>query len=256
MSGSRSGRRRVRRSTELAQPGVVTWQSHDEVTKARRRTRLTAGGLGALAALWLTGLGGDGNDNLGVASLEVFTMVPMIVALLRARRLSKLVDRMKTRDADEQEADADELRHVDETLFRVARLGGQLEGEVAQSAGYESVAAAEQAGEEWRRLVSREHDLERIIETTTSVAARASLERSLATCRKDAAAFRSEVEELAAALAQLVDVSDDDPIDAELIRLRASSERMNALAASFREVNALADQSLGGNAGRQQASPG
>jgi hypothetical protein len=220
MSGSRSGRRRVRRSTELAQPGVVTWQSHDEVTKARRRSRLTAGGLGALAALWLTGLSGGTAGNT--------------------------LDRMKTRDADEQKADADELRHVDETLFRIARLGGQLQGEVAQTAGYESVGAAERAGEEWRRLVSREHDLERIIETTASVAARASLERSLATCRKDAAAFRSEVEELAAALAQLVDASDDDPIDAELIRLRASSERMDALAASFREVNALADQSLGG----------
>jgi hypothetical protein len=248
MSGRRSGRRRVRRSNELAQPGVVVWQSHDEVSKSRRRTRLVAGGLGALAALWLTGLSGgtDGNTLLGLGILEVFTTVPMIVAMLRARRLSKLIDRMKTRDADEQEDDADELRHVDETLFRIARLAAQLQGEVAQTAGYESVAAAERAGEEWRRLVGREHDLERIIETTASVAARASLEQSLRACRKDAAVFQSEVEELAAALAQLVDASDEDPIEADVARLQTAGERMDALAMSFREVNALADQSMGG----------
>jgi hypothetical protein len=224
---------------------------------------LTAGGLGALAALWLTGLSGgtDGNTLLGLGFLEVFTVVPMIVALHRHRRLSKLIDRMKTRDADEQEADADELRHVDETLFRIARLAGQLDGDVAEAAGHQSVAAAERAGEEWRRLVGRGQDLEGIIATTTSVAARASLERSLAVCRKDAAAFRSEVEELAAALAQLVDASDDDPLDAELVRLQASRDRMNALAASFREVNALADEHLSQvppvrDARGQQASPG
>jgi hypothetical protein len=54
------------------------------------------------------------------------------------------------------------------------------------------------------------------------------------------------VEELAAALAQLAEASDDDPVAAELIRLQAASDRMNALAASFRDVNALADQRLGG----------
>ncbi len=246
MSGTRATRRRVRRATELAEPGVVVWQSHDEVTKARRRTAWTAAGLGALAALWLTGIGGEGNANLGVAILEVFTLVPLAVALRRHRNLGKLVARMKTGDVDEQQADAEELRLVDESLFRIARLASQLHGEVAQRAGHESVAAAERAGQEWRRLVGREHDLERFIEATKDDGARGSLERSLAACRKDAAAFQGEVEELAAALAQLVDATDDDPIDAELIRLQAASSRMDALAASFREVNALADQASPG----------
>ena len=227
---------------------MVTWQSHDEVVKSRRRTRWAAAGLGAMAAFWLAGLSGGTGDNaaLGVAILEAFTVVPLAMSLVRLRRLSKLIDRMKTRDADEQESDVDELRHVDETLFRIARLAGQLDGEVAEAAGHESVAAAERAGKEWRRLVGREHDLEHIIEKTAGVAARASLERSLAACRKDAAVFRGEVEELAAALAQLVDASAEEPIEADLARLQTASDRMDALAASFREVNTLADQSLGG----------
>jgi hypothetical protein len=248
----------VRQSTELAQPGVVVWQSHDEVTKARRRTRWLAAGLGGLAALWLTGLSNGTGDNaaLGVAILETFTVVPLVFSLLRLRRLNGLIARMKTRDTDEQEADVDELRHVDESLFRIARLATQLHGDVARTAGHESVDAAERAGKEWRRLVGREHDLERIIDATTNDGARASLERSLAACRKDAAAFQGEVEELAAALAQLVDASDDDPIDAEVIRLQTASDRMDALATSFREVNVLADQNLGRATPGEQASPG
>jgi hypothetical protein len=240
----------------MPQPGIVSWQSHEEVVKARRRTIYGAVGLGLVAAMWVPAFfeGFHSDAFTGGVILEVFTLVPLVLVLIRLRRLTGLIRRMKALGGAEQEEDAEELRRVDEALFRMARLARQLRGEVAASAGYESFTTAEHASREWRRLLQRQHDLESMIEMTTSSAARASLERSLEACRDDAADFQSEVEELAAALAQLVDSSDEGSLGDELARVQTAGERVEALAVSFKEINAVADQSLGAAAALQSAA--
>lgn len=242
----RAGRRKVRRYARMPQPGIVSWQSHQQITKARKLAGWGAAFLAGLAALWVPAFfeGVHSDAFTGGVILEVFTLVPLALTLLRIRRLNGLLRRMEGVSAEEQEDHADELRRVDEALYRIARLVRQLRGAVAETAGLEGFSSAERAALEWRRLLRRQHELEEMVEMASNAEAKSSLQRSLDACSDDIAGFQAEVEELAAALAQLVDSSDDGHLADELHRLQTAGDRVEALAASFEEVNALADESM------------
>lgn len=145
----------------MPQPGIVSWQSHRDVVKARRHATTGAIALAAVAALWVPAFfeGFHSSAFNGAVILEVFTLIPLVLVLIRLRRLNALLERMKALGAEEQEEGAQEFRRVDEVLFRMARLAAELPRGVAEVVGRESFQAAERASGEWRRLLKRDDDL-------------------------------------------------------------------------------------------------
>jgi hypothetical protein len=216
------------------------WRSHVEVTGARRRTILAAVILGLVAALWLPAFWGGDSAAAGGVVLEVFTIVPLVLVLSRLRRLNGQVRTMKALGVEEQEAAAIELGRVDDTLLRIARLTAQLPAGVPERTGRETFRTAEHASHAWRQLLLRHHEIEQLLVTTKSPKARRSLEESLFDCRADVETVESQVEDLASALVSLVDSSRDGELAAQVARVEAVGDRVEALAHGFDTVNQLA----------------
>jgi hypothetical protein len=196
-------------------------------------------GLGALAALWLTGLTASnvtGDAVLGIAILELFTLVPFIVSMVRLRRINRLLERIDRLGADELQAYADDLQDVDETMARIDRLVARLRPGAAREAGEVARAAAATATASRRRLLHRQTDLEELATTTRSRSARRTLEQALKGCRKDLARSEALVEELAGSVAGLVDAAEGDLVQRELERVRDVTERTVAMAEALQEL--------------------
>ena len=95
----------------MPQPDIVSRWPHEEITKARRRAVYGTIGLAAAAALWAPAFFEDFHSDAftrGVI-LETFTVVPLVLVLLRLRRLNSLLNQMNVLGAEEQEETAEEL---------------------------------------------------------------------------------------------------------------------------------------------------
>jgi hypothetical protein len=215
------------------------WQSHQEVTGARRRTIWAAVVLGLVAVMWLPVFWAGDSAATGGVILEVFTVVPLVLVLNRLRRLNAQVRTMKALGVEEQEAAAIELRRVDETLLRIARLTAQLPPGVPERTGNETFRTAEHASHAWRQLLLRHQEIEQLLATTKSAKARRSLQESLVGCRADEERLQSQVEELAAALVSLVDSAQDVELAAQVARDETAGDRVEALAHGCDTVNEL-----------------
>jgi hypothetical protein len=235
--GARGARVVVTRDARAA--GLSLWQSRDELSRSRRWARWTSLGLGVLAALWLAGLTGsdvDGDVVLGIAILELFTLVPFVVSVVRLRRLNRLLARIDELGAEELQEMADDLRSADETLAHIGRLVARLRPGAARDAGEEALAAAEASTVSRRRLRHRQADLEQLVATTRSSSARRTLQKALKGCRRELAESQALVEELAVAVAGLVDAAEEDLVQRELERVRDVTERTAAMAAVLQEL--------------------
>lgn len=237
--GKRSTGRRIARHRRRPKAGIVVWHSHEEVTRARRRTIWAAVTLGLVAAMWLPAFWAGDNAATGAVILEVFTVVPLAFVLNRFRRLNGQLRTMQALGVEEQEAAAIELGRVDDTLLRIARLTAQLPAGVPERTGKETFRTAEHASHAWRQLLLRHQEIEQLVATTRSTKARRSLEESLVACRSDAEKLEGQVEELAAALVSLVDSAQDGALAAQVARVEAAGDRVEALAHGFDTVNAL-----------------
>lgn len=235
----RSTPRRVAKHGGRPQAGIVVWQSHQDITGARRRTIWAAVILGLVAAMWLPAFWAGDSAATGAVILEVFTVVPLVLVLNRLRRLNGQVQTMKALGVEEQEAAAIELRRVDDTLLRIARLTAQLPAGVPERTGNETFRTAEHASHTWRQLLLRHQEIERLLATTKSAKARRSLEESLLECRADEERLQTQVEELAAALVSLVDSAKDGELAAQIARVEAAGDRVESLAHGFDIVNEL-----------------
>lgn len=248
--GSRAGnlggvRTRTLRAYGRQGPGLTLWQSRDELARARRRTAWVAAGLAVLALFWLAAFADptpdpdEGGDILlGIVILELFTLVPLAVALWRVRRLSRLLRRVDSVSEDDLEATARAARTREEAVWRVGRLVDGLEPGPARDAAADALAAGHAANESRRRLHHRVTQLEHLLAVTNGPSARRRLDQARTACQRDLADLDEQVEEMAASVADLVDAATTAP-DAELARVRDATERVAALAAAMRELDEL-----------------
>lgn len=220
------------------------WQTRAELTKTRNRQLTVVVVLAALVGLLCLVMvtsdknGGD-SAIVGILFIELVLMVPLLFGARRVARTSRLIARVDTIDDEDQRAESDAMRVVDETVWRAGRLVAALKEGAARSSARDALATAETARAEFGELVSRLTQLEHLVETAHSGGAKAALERARDGCRDDADQLSATIEDLAAELATLVDEVSDVSVDAELGRLQAATERVSALVDGLREVKAL-----------------
>ena len=232
-------RKRTIRAYATSGPGLTLWQSRDELVRARTRTAWVAGFLTALALFWLLAFAGEEDGEnlvLGVVVLEVFTLVPLAVALWRIRRLTKLLRRVDAVSEEDDEASAAALRAREEAVWRVGRLVDGLQPGPARDAATDALAAGRAANESRRRLQQRLDQLDHLRAVTAGAGARRRLDRATDASRGDMAELDRQVEDMAASVADLVDAASAHAADAELARVREQTERLAALAEAMREL--------------------
>jgi hypothetical protein len=220
--------------------GVTTWRSRDDVERSKRWAKRIATGLAVLGAFWLFGLfdNPDADTVLGLVILELFTLIPCIYALLRFRSLKKLTDAIDDLGEKELEEQAEELEANEEARWRIGRLVASLEPGPAQESGLDVLAAAETATETRRRLLRRRTELTHLQGTTKSAAGK-SVGKAIADCNRKLDETQAALDELAAAVAQLVDTAEDARSETELTRLRDAVTRTETLSASLAELDRL-----------------
>lgn len=250
LPGGGSGRRSRRRA-----PGTIEWRSSTDIARSRFATYLGIVLLAPVVVLWLlpltdpTFFGPEAEDDgyalLAVALLELFTVTPLVLLILRARRLERLRRQLDDATGAEQRADhLAGLRDVDQDLWRVARLAALVPTGSAAETAREAVDAAETASEARRDLRRRRDELASLIESTGPGATRRSLEVARDGCDEALARLHQQLDELGAALATLVDAADDDDIGTELDRVRSAADRVASLAAGLQAVDELSQLRL------------
>lgn len=173
----------------------------------------------------------------GFAALELFTVVPMAVALVRGHNLSRLINRVDaTRDTDQQ-LEAQALQFGDELIWRLKNLIGSLEDGSAKAAGENALRTAQHAVHARRPLVTRRSQLEHLAAVAKSPRSASSFGTALSVCVEELDRLDTELDDLAASLAHLVDAASEDEVEREIQRVQEAEERVCALTAGFEEVD-------------------
>ena len=230
------------RGSKQAGSGVSLWQSRDDIARSRRRATIGAVLLGLLALFWLAGLGADDpgeNALLGLILLEVFTLAPFAAVAARARRLTKLLHRVDALGEAELAEQAEAMRDADEERLRLARLVAALPPGPAAEVAERALDTVEEAAESRRRLLHRRAQLRALRDVTRSGTARSSVERSLAGCEEDLENLEVQSETLCAAIAELVDETDQGAVDAQVDAVSAAAERVRLVAETLRDLGAV-----------------
>jgi len=227
--------------------GVNVWEPTEALRRSRRRTRWLAAGLSILALLWLAGLGKDGSP-LGVVILEVFTLAPLVVIIVRLGRLRRLLGEVETVGSDQLERQSRAMQAAEEQLLHVGRLVAMLPQGGARDAGSDAVAAAEKATEVRRLLLRRRDELSGLAAVTRSPKALKSLKSEMRECETNLGQAEAVVDNLAASVARLVAAAEHDADEQQLAPVRDATERTAALAAALDNLSAPATQPRGSSA--------
>jgi hypothetical protein len=201
--------------------------------------------LAALAVLlctpWLSvDTNGEGTRT-GWLVLEAITLAPLAFGARRVNKVSMLIARADAYSHEEQVAEADALRYTDESIWRAAELAASLEDGPARSQAREALTAAERAAVVLRPLVRRRTQLEHLLDASRSRSATATLRTTVEACGDDIDRLGSQIADVTASVALLVDAASDAIFERELERLRRATDDVRALVAAFEDIAAVED---------------
>lgn len=234
-----------RRGSRDRRPGLTIWQTRDELERARRRQLIPVLLLAALAVLlcipWLTVETGGEGTLTGWLVLEVIVLVPLAFGARRVNSVSALIARADTYSREDQAAEADALRYTDESIWRAARVTASLKDGPARAEAQAALGAAERAALVLRPLVRRRTQLQHLLDASRSRSATATLRTTVNACEDDINRFESQIADVTAIVALLVDAASDAMFEHELQRLRQATDDVRALVAAFEDIAAVED---------------
>ena len=224
-------------------PGLTTWQTRQELERTRRRQLVVVLLLAMLSVLWCAlwlevETNGEGMV-AGWVVLEVITVVPLVFGARRVNKFSALIARADAYTEEDQTAEANALRDIDESIWRVGQLVSSLEDGPAREQAREALAAADRAATVLRPLVRRRTQLEHLVDGAGSQPARATLRSTLDACVTDIERLRSTIAGVTASVASLVDAASEATFHRELEHLRETTEEITALIAAFDDIAKL-----------------
>lgn len=226
-------------------PGLTIWQTREELERARRRQLMPVLLLAAIAVLlcvpWLS-VETDGEGTLsGWLALELIVLVPLVFGARRVNKVSALIARSDAYSQEDQAAEAEALRYTDESIWRAAAVAASLEDGPAWAQAQEAMASAERAALVLRPLVRRRTQLRHLLHASRSKSATATLRTTVTACEGDIDRLESQIADVTASVALLVDAASDAMFEHELQRLRQATDDVQALVSAFEDIAAVED---------------
>lgn len=228
--------------------GVTTWQPRDLLVKDRRRVRIVLGFLGVLALSWLGAFSSPATSDLvtGVVILEVFTLVPAAYLTYRSHQYTALLRRADRATEEEQTAAAEIARKQSERLWHLRRVMEWLNDGATKEAASEAVRSLEQDLPVHAALVQRQMQLRSLLALTTDPLAHESLNTTLTSCTRQLTELDHGLDQLVAAVADVVEAAGEGETSIALRPLREAAERVDILADALRHLTVGDATNVGG----------
>ena len=236
--------------------GVTTWQPRYIIAKDRRRVRMVLGFLGVLALFWLAAFSAPISSDLvtGVVILEVFTLVPAAYLAYQSHKCTTLLGRADRATEEEQTAAAEIARKQSERLWHLRRAVESLNDGPSKEAASEAVHSIEQNVPVHAALVQRQMQLQGLLALATDSLAHESLNTTLTSCTQQLGQLDRRLDQLAAAVADVVEAVGEGQTSILLHPLQEAAERLDILADSVRHLS-VGDGALpGGDSSRSTVS--
>lgn len=175
----------------------------------------------------------------GWVAIEVILLVPLVFGARRVNKLSSLIARADSSSEEDQRAEADALRSTDEALSSAAGIVASIDRGPARSRADAALAAAERAAIQLRMLVRRRTQLKRLLVASRSPTATATVHTTLRALEEDVERLESQIAEITASIAVLVDAVGGTMLEQELEHLRRTTDDVSALVSALEEIAAM-----------------